>query len=122
MRAVYPNNTKISQEINTIVTWGRASPANCADEDVHNPSVDGLGESWGVCAPMVGDRRYTGEGRGGFGIGQYDYFIVCAYRYFKDNDSLPERTMSLSFRLILYSHSSILFSPLIRWRRALRSS
>ena len=40
----------------------------------------------------------------------------------KDNDSLPERAMSLSFQLILYGHSSILISPLIRWRSALRSS
>ena len=29
------------------VVVGRASPAGCADEDVHNPSVDGLGTSWG---------------------------------------------------------------------------
>ena len=29
------------------VVVGRASPAGCADEDVHNPSVDGLGASRG---------------------------------------------------------------------------
>ena len=26
-----------------MLLFGRASPADCADEDVHNPSVDGLG-------------------------------------------------------------------------------
>ena len=25
-----------------MLLFGRASPADCADEDVHNPSVDGL--------------------------------------------------------------------------------
>ena len=35
----------------------RASPVFSADEDVHNPSVDGLGTSWGVVASTVGDRR-----------------------------------------------------------------
>ena len=38
------------------VVVGRASPAGCADEDVHNPSVDGLGTSWGVGASTVVDR------------------------------------------------------------------
>ena len=45
----------------------RASPVFRADEDVHNPSVDGLGTSWGVGASTVGDRRSyawvaTGDG------------------------------------------------------------
>ena len=45
----------------------RASPVFSADEDVHNPSVDGLGTSWGVGASTVGDRRSyawvaTGDG------------------------------------------------------------
>ncbi len=35
----------------------RASPVFSADEDVHNPSVDGLGTSWGVGASTVGNRR-----------------------------------------------------------------
>ena len=34
----------------------RASPVFRADEDVHNPSVDGLGTSWGVGASTVVDR------------------------------------------------------------------
>ena len=47
------------------VVVGRASPAGCADEDVHNPSVDGLGTSWGVGAPEDGFiRYYAGEGNG----------------------------------------------------------
>ena len=46
----------------------RASPVFRADEDVHNPSVDGLGTSWGVGAPEDGFiRYYVGEGRGRFG-------------------------------------------------------
>ena len=40
-----------------MLLFGRASPADCADEDVHNPSVDGLGTSWGVVASTVGDHR-----------------------------------------------------------------
>ncbi len=52
------------------VMGDRASPVSCADEDVHNPSVDGLGTSWGVGAPEDRFiRYYAGEGRGGFGDG-----------------------------------------------------
>ena len=45
----------------------RASPVFSADEDVHNPSVDGLSTSWGIGASTVGDRRSyawvaTGDG------------------------------------------------------------
>ena len=47
------------------VVVGRASPAFSADEDIHNPSVDGLGTSWGGGAPEDGFiRYYTGEGNG----------------------------------------------------------
>ena len=53
------------------VVVDRASPVSSADEDVHNPSVDGLGcESGEVGAPEDGFiRYYAGEGRGGFGDG-----------------------------------------------------
>ena len=34
----------------------RASPVFSADEDVHNPSVDGLGTGWGIGVSTVVDR------------------------------------------------------------------
>jgi len=44
------------------VVVGRASPAGCADEDVHNPSVDGLGYELGRLVLQKTDSSATTRG------------------------------------------------------------
>ena len=43
------------------VVVGRASPADCAGGDAHNPSVDGLGASWVRWSKVDGFRRRDEE-------------------------------------------------------------
>jgi len=49
---------KMSKSDDAVVV-GRASPAGCADEDVHNPSVGGLGTSRGMLVLQKTDSSAT---------------------------------------------------------------
>ena len=53
------------------IVVGRASPVSCADEDVHNPSVDGLRCESRVLVLQKTDSSATTRGKegGGFGDG-----------------------------------------------------
>jgi len=43
MKSVFTRGTNLIRTTKDVFWLGRASPADCADGDVHNPSEDGLG-------------------------------------------------------------------------------
>ena len=84
------------------VVVGRASPAGCADEDVHNPSVNGLSTSWGCgCSRRrIHPLLRGGTRRGGFGDG-----LKCE----------SGRSKVDGFRLSAFFESALCFDVAVEW-------